>query len=122
MVDGKKAWSTALLVIGFSVDTLSYAIVGGGHGRGWYISAAVNAAIPGKQGAVSLGGWMFCKLTGGPNGGIADSLDEPKAAFRAAWRVSALGESGGDMLGLSLSARDPTRSNHSDDAAQAHND
>ena len=71
-------------MIGFSVDTLSYAIAGG-HGSGWYISAAVNAAIPGKQGAVSLGGWVFWHVAA-PNGGVADSLDEAKAAFREAWQ------------------------------------
>jgi hypothetical protein len=36
----------------------------------------------------------------GPNGAVADSLDEAKAAFRAASAVGARG--GRDMLGLSL--------------------
>ena len=44
----------------------------------------VNAAIPGKQGAVSLNGWAFRKWTPDPNGGVADSLDEAMAAFPAA--------------------------------------
>jgi hypothetical protein len=54
----------------------------GGLGPGWYIPAVVNAAIPGKQGAVSLNGWAFRKWTPDPNGGVADSLDEAKTAFR----------------------------------------
>jgi hypothetical protein len=42
-----------------------------------------------------------------PNGGVADSLDEAKAAFRAA--ASAFAEkSGPDMLNLSLSVDDPS--------------
>ena len=53
----------------------------GGLGPGWYIPAVVNAAIPGKQGAVSLNGWAFRKWTPDPNGGVADSLDEAEAAF-----------------------------------------
>ena len=52
----------------------------------------------------------------GSNGGVADSLDEAKAAFRAAWeahgvggawRGSALGGSGPEMLALSISGPDP---------------
>src|SRR5215467_11916350 len=57
----------------------------GNHGRGWYISVAFHAAIPGRQSAVSLDGRVFCKWTHGPNGGVADSLDEAKVAFRS-WR------------------------------------
>jgi hypothetical protein len=41
--------------------------------------------------------------THGPNGGAADSLDEAKAAFRAAWERP-LSEGGAGMFGLSLSA------------------
>ena len=38
----------------------------------------------------------------------ADSLDEAKAAFRAAWQASAFaGKSRPDMLNLSLSGHDP---------------
>ena len=56
----------------------------GSHGRGWYISVAFHAAIPGRQSAVSLDGRVFCKWTPGPNGRMADNLVEAKAAFRAA--------------------------------------
>jgi hypothetical protein len=46
----------------------------------------------------------------GPNGGAADSLDEAKAAFRAAWRRPlSHSRSGRDMLSLTLSAHDPLR-------------
>jgi hypothetical protein len=44
----------------------------------------VNAATPGRQGAVSLNGWVFRKWTHSPNGAVADSLDEAKAAFGGA--------------------------------------
>ena len=53
---------------------------GGGLGRRWYTPAVVNAAIPWKQGAVPLNGWVFRKWTDGPNGGVADSLDDAKAS------------------------------------------
>ena len=43
----------------------------------------------------------------GANGGVADSLDEAKAAFRAAGGASAFGGSGRDMLSLSISDRMP---------------
>jgi hypothetical protein len=39
-----------------------------------------------------------------PNGGVPDSLDEAKAAFRAGGGESAIGGSGLDMLSLSISA------------------
>ena len=45
----------------------------------------VNAAIPGKQGALSLNGCVFRKCTHGSNGGVADTVDEAKAAIRANW-------------------------------------
>jgi hypothetical protein len=61
----------------------------------------------------------------GPNGGVADSLDEAKAAFRAGMgaapligggtpaeagqRLLSLEQSGREMLNLSLSAHDPGR-------------
>ena len=51
---------------------------GGDLGPRWYIPAVVDAAIQGKHGAASL-------VEGGPSGGVADSLGEAKAAFRAAW-------------------------------------
>ena len=57
----------------------------GSHGRDWYIFVAFHAAIPGRQSAVSLDGRVFCKWTHGPDGGVPDSLDEAKAAFRATW-------------------------------------
>jgi hypothetical protein len=46
----------------------------------------------------------------GPNGGVADSRDEAKAAFRAAWqrRLSGTEERRQDMLNLSLSGSHPT--------------
>ena len=54
---------------------------GGDLGPYWYIPAVVNAAIPpGKQSAVSLNGWVFRKWTDSPNGDVAVSLDEAKAA------------------------------------------
>jgi len=46
--------------------------------------------------------------THSPSGGVADSLDEAKAAFRAAWqRPLSVERSGRDMLSLSLSRHDP---------------
>jgi hypothetical protein len=44
--------------------------------------------------------------THGVNGGVADTLDEAKAAFRAAASATAE-KSRRDMLGLSISAHDP---------------
>jgi hypothetical protein len=42
------------------------------------------------------------------NGGVADTLDEAKAAFRAAWERPLCGrKSRRDVLSLSLSAHDP---------------
>ena len=51
-------------------------------------------------------------FTSGPNGGVTDSLDEAKAAFRAAGeRQRLLSKGGADEkpLGLILSAHDPIR-------------
>jgi hypothetical protein len=45
----------------------------------------------------------------GENGGVADTLDEAKATFRAGVGASAVGRSGPNMLSLSISAHDPER-------------
>jgi hypothetical protein len=45
--------------------------------------------------------------THGPNGGVADSLDDAKAAFQAAWERP-LSERKA-TFGLSISAHDPLR-------------
>jgi hypothetical protein len=55
---------------------------------------------------ISLG-----RLARPERGGMVDSLDEPKEAFRAAWEAggSAPGESGQEMLGPGDSVDDPVR-------------
>jgi hypothetical protein len=45
-----------------------------------------------------------------PNGGVPDSLDEAKAAFRAARERPLSSGSGREMLNLSISVDDPVRS------------